>query len=805
MTEIYSHSHKLPDGKIVGRKRLISHLTNVLKIAQTQLYPGVLFKKLDTIIDVLTKFHDLGKYSSYFQNYLLKIEPINNRLKVHSGTGGIASYNYLKNKDEKLAIICAFLIFRHHGDLISLDEFPKKFDFDLLNVFNNQVNDLKNRISIIEDELSIKDLLNFLFFPDEKNIRKFIRTWVKRNPDIQDYFLINYLFSLLIQADKLDASETKLYHRLMINPKSVDERFGEVVLSDFEKINLKCLTNNELRNYCRAEVISHLVKNNILSYNIFTLTAPTGIGKTMIALDFALKLKRKIAIKENREPQIIYALPFINIIEQSLSEYYKTLQNNVKILAHYQYADVFGKHIESDEKNYQQRLMTLDTWQGDVVITSFVQFFETLIGNRNKLLKKFNHYAGSIIILDEVQTLRLDQMPLIGAAIFYLAKFLNARILLMTATKPKIFELAKKEILNNEKENLIALELLTNHKEVFSLFSRTSIHPILNSNPSKDISEFIESLLNKKWRNDKSCLFVCNTVNRSIEVHDIIKQFIEKADCKNPIYYLSTNIIPAERLFIIDEIKSDINSHKKPILVSTQVVEAGVDLDFDMGFRDLGPIDSIIQVVGRINRNNNTKKKDSPLFIVDFNDCKKVYGSLTYGQAKKVFEDRSIIHENEYLTIINNYFDNISDVSSLSKSKNIFKAMKELKYDGTDEEKRNFETISSFKIIEESVNYLSVFIEIGESARNAKEAFIKKISAENPDFGEEHFATFKRTFHQHIIAVPEYLQKVQEIKQMDWMLTENIYYVPFEEVNNFYDNQTGFIRQSQKEEVVCIL
>jgi CRISPR-associated endonuclease/helicase Cas3 len=573
MTEIYSHSHKLPDGKIVGRKRLISHLSNVLKIAQTQLYPGVAFKKLNTIIDVLTKFHDLGKYSSYFQNYLLKNEPINNRLKVHSGTGGIASYNYLKNKDEKLAIICAFLIFRHHGDLISLDEFPKKFDFDLLNVFNNQVNDLKNRISIIEDELLIKDLLNFLFFPDEKNIRKFIRIWVKRNPDIQDYFLINYLFSLLIQADKLDASETKLYHRLIINPKSVDERFGEVALSDFEKINLKSLTNNELRNYCRAEVISHLAKDNILSYNIFTLTAPTGIGKTMTALDFALKLKRKIAIKENREPQIIYALPFINIIEQSLSEYHKTLQNNVKILAHYQYADVFGKHIESDEKNYHQRLMTLDTWQGDVVITSFVQFFETLIGNRNKLLKKFNHYAGSIIILDEVQTLRLDQMPLIGAVLFYLSKFLNARILLMTATKPKIFELAKKEILDNEKEKLITLELLTNHKEVFSLFSRTSIHPILNNNPSKDISEFIESLLNEKWRNDKSCLFVCNTVNRSIEVHDLIKQFLERANYKNPIYYLSTNIIPAERLFIIDKIKSDINSHKQPILVSTQVVE----------------------------------------------------------------------------------------------------------------------------------------------------------------------------------------------------------------------------------------
>ena len=115
----------------VGKKRLISHLSNVLKITQTQFYPGVAFKKSNIIIDTLTKFHDLGKYSSYFQNYLLKIEPINIRLKVHSSIGGIASYNYLKSKDEKLAIICAFLIFRHHGDLISFDEFPKKFDNEI--------------------------------------------------------------------------------------------------------------------------------------------------------------------------------------------------------------------------------------------------------------------------------------------------------------------------------------------------------------------------------------------------------------------------------------------------------------------------------------------------------------------------------------------------------------------------------------------------------------------------------------------------------------------------------------------------
>src|SRR5690554_5724458 len=110
--------------------------------------------------------------------------------------------------------------------------------------------------------------------------------------------------------------------------------------------------------------------------------------------------------------------------------------------------------------------MAMDTWQADIVITSFVQFFQTLIGKRNKLLKKFNHFANAIIILDEVQALRLDQMPLLGASLFYLSKFLKSRIILMTATRPKIFELAEQEILDKLGEKVNPKELLINYEEV---------------------------------------------------------------------------------------------------------------------------------------------------------------------------------------------------------------------------------------------------------------------------------------------------------------------------------------------------
>jgi CRISPR-associated endonuclease/helicase Cas3 len=465
----FSHSKKLDDGTVQGSKLLADHINGVANIAQKQFYNFVLFnysdKELRNLLKDVTDFHDLGKYTSYFQNYLLQKEPIDLKLKQHARLGGYAAYQKLKN-DEKKALIALVLIFSHHGNLISLDDFSERLDTDAERVFAEQEKNIQEKSDQIENELELSNLSEILRFPNSKQIRRAFKIWVKKSQNVEDYFLINYLFSLLIEADKLDASDTPLYLRKPIKSYWVDRRFS--VPKSSNQDDLKSLTNNELRNYCRAEVVSHVNSENILAQRVFTLTAPTGIGKTMTALDFSLKLKSKIRDVENNEPQIIYALPFINIIEQALDEYEKTLAaEDVRILGHYQLADVFGIQSDSDEENYHQKLMKLDTWQADIVITSFVQFFETLISNRNKMLKKFNHLAGSIIILDEVQTLRLDQMPLLGAVLFYLSKFMNVRIILMTATKPKIFELAEQEILDNEGESVQPLELLSSHEEVF--------------------------------------------------------------------------------------------------------------------------------------------------------------------------------------------------------------------------------------------------------------------------------------------------------------------------------------------------
>ena len=291
----------------------------------------------------------------------------------------------------------------------------------------------------------------------------------------------------------------------------------------------------------------------------------------------------------------------------------------------------------------------------------------------------------------------------------------------------------------------------------------------------------------KKWDPSKSCLIVCNTVNRSIEIYNKISEYFEEQELENPIHYLSTNIIPAHRAERIKLIKSEIKNANAPILISTQVVEAGVDLDFDMGFRDLGPIDSIIQVAGRINRNNNPDKEfHSPLYIVDFGDAKKIYGQITGCQAESALKTKTEFLEESYFDLIDSYFDNVASRSSFSVFNKIFESMKTLRYDG--EVTNDVRPVSSFRIIEESQTTVAVFIEIDDYSKQLRDNYYRKITGKitKDEFDEN----YKIDFQQRIITIPNYLAVgLKSIDEFD----QTLFVVQNEVVNDFYNERTGFI------------
>jgi CRISPR-associated endonuclease/helicase Cas3 len=810
--EFYSHAKDTPQGR-VGSKLLHEHLKNVEEQFCKGLKQLHVFNDKLTILGNIATFHDLGKYTQYFQDYLLDRPNVHYNLKSHSQFGALYYLARYFSKDPFLGIVGYWIISQHHGNLQSLmalrsDFTESAFDTDVSRLKKRQLSILPFK-SEIGQELVINDLETFhkgmlpshYYFKGIKQLQK--------NCNIQNYFQINYLFSLLIEADKLDASETKVYQRVPLSTSKVDDDKGipdqdwDETVSDFEH-----LSQNELRNLVRKRVIEKLSEEGIIDQKIFTLTGPTGIGKTLTALDFALKLRAIISEKEGREAQIIYALPFINIIEQSDAVYRGLFsEKETKILSHYQYADALSQQEDrSDEegKGYHQKVMSLDTWQCDIVITTFVQFLQTLIGNRNKLLKKFNHYAGSIIILDEVQTIALKQLPLIGAALYFLSKFLNARIVLMTATKPKVFELANEKILKNEEERACPVELLGTDEDVakvFRSFNRTKLCPKIEST-IQDPPEFIDRYFQKLWKADQSCLIVVNTVKLSIDVFNGIKAYFKENRIKNPLHYLSTNVVPAGRQELIDKIKDEIQKAKdnkglKPIMVSTQCVEAGVDLNFDMAFRDLAPIDSIIQVAGRVNREYN-KDFVGIVYVLDFGKCSKIYGPMTEDTVRNAIKHfthvEQEIPEKQYLDLVTFYYNNICERNDdgFGYSLNFFKSMKELDYDGSDW------SVSKFQVIENGFKTSSVFIECDEKATKAKEMFEKMV---RKVCSREDFEPYKKDFHQHIIAVPSYLDKIKDLNE----LSEGILFVPDDSLKDYYNSETGFNRDKTEDHWGTIL
>jgi CRISPR-associated endonuclease/helicase Cas3 len=786
MKNFYSHAGNFK-GREIKPKLLRDHTSGVTRKALDQLSPTAFGQDLSGFFEQIGLFHDLGKYTPHFQHYLLKTGKFEPKLKRHAMFGAFALLQkFLKNNSSAAEAMLAFYIIRHHhADLSNFEDIKTLCEEDgtEADIFQKQLKSLAADLPQMAAELGEIDLVKWVSFPDDAAFTKTRRQFYNKERGIRHYFEINYLFSLLIEADKLDASETPVYQR----KKDLGVQSVEAFLQNSKKTVAPEV--KELRNSVRRDVVGQLEKLDLKKTRLFTLTAPTGVGKTLTALDFALQLREKVP--DLRRGQIIYALPFINIIEQGLDVYNGVFKDSgVEIFAHYQYADVFGndkrnEDFEGDEPDYHQKAMALDTWQSDIVITSFVQLLHTLIGSRNKLLKKFNHFADSILVLDEVQTLRLDLLPVVGAALFYLTRFLNTRVVLMTATKPEIMGLAHEKILSGEgfaREECDAIELLENFEGVFASYKRTKIVPLLDVDLGKDEAEqtFLEKIFDQKWSPDKSCLLVVNKVNRSIDLFKALKKYLLAKGLTNPVYCLSTNIVPAHRLARIEQIKADLDARRKPILVATQVVEAGVDLDFDLGFRDLGPIDSIVQVAGRINRQATPtapEEPHKPLFVMDFKDCQRVYGKITDYQARQALSGQDEFEEADYLKIVTAYFQETSDSGGdFGKSIKTFAAMKELRFGDLEEE---------FQVIEDSPHTRSVFVLCDERAHEVRAAFDRWQDKNDIEMTKEQFEQdFKKDFHQRIIAVPKWYTGHLDDLSKDVLLA----------LPEHYDFETGFDR-----------
>jgi len=675
-------------------------------------FNNVQWKDIKRVVHLIGLFHDIGKYTIFFQEYLQK--DIQSKYSPHSQVSACILYNWLKeefptkkydkndetnNTNIAQNLLAYMAVKNHHGNLSQIP-----IETDLLSE-DEQLNIIYENLSKIEgmlqEDLKLKFIEQFKL-TDTKILKErfYFRTaphlLTSRIASEEWFFYLQLIFSILVDNDKLNSAGLQRNKTTLNTPEIVSEYIREKT----QKNRTQKKDINNQREAFRQSVlqkISSLSDEEIKNNGVYTITAPTGIGKTLASIQAALLLSNRLNAIHNYNPRIITAIPFINIIEQTKNDYQKLFGEDA-VLVHHRFA--LKEDKKDEERDINKDFLNLEAWNSEIILTTFVQLFHSILTGKNRLLKKFNKFVGSIVILDEIQSIPEKYFPLIGWLLNEMSIYYGTKFILMTATKPKIIEFANK--LPEKKTDIKAIELFEDHQKYFTAQKRTQLIPVLED---KFTTDSLVDFVSEKYPSEGSMLIVVNTIRRSLEVFETLKEQYKNSDVE--ILYLSTNIIPLSRKEVILKAKGllDHETKNNVILVSTQTIEAGVDLDFDMGIRDLSPVASIIQTAGRVNREGK-KESHRPLYIVNIeDDCEKVYRmSKTYNSRNML---TGVINEEDYFSTIEAYY--IKQLNAVAPDESVH-----IIEDGI--KKLNYEEIEKFELIKNLSGIVDVFVECDQEA-----------------------------------------------------------------------------------------
>jgi len=728
--EIYSHKNMLLKDHLLDVAKTSKSLVENKDLDLSIISNG----ELPNIAYLIGISHDFGKFTSYFQK---KLNNENSKYSNHSLISAIFAYclisKYTENKS--IQIIAYLCVKHHHGNLkkptadISKSKKELKKQIEDITKDKNRLNEIKSNYGELLKEYDINinkvidDLKNKIRNLDEftEDIED-IENEFNRSDEIEHierFLLCNFLFSVLIYSDKMEASQLKDdYFNNNLNEVNID-------VKEYIDKNLKSSCNinknqeiNEIRDKFFNEVVDSRITPDKESKNIYLITAPTGIGKTLTTYGLANKLKSN----SSNGKRIIYALPFTSIIDQNYEVIEKTLihflgekyTNNPSryLLKHHHLSNLImgrknkkvkkiddNNYNENNETlNYLDQKLLLESWESANIITTFVQLFESIFSNRNSNIRKFHNIVNSIIIIDEMQVGPTEYYKLIGKVFGVLATKFKTTIIFLTATQPNL-NMDCIELGNATKQSL----------EQNDIFDRVELRKLNNLKPmtTEDFVNEFTKIVKPDLPNDENCaIVVCNKIGNAIELYQKIAELEQYKDYK--IYSLTTNLTPIDRMNKINEIKKCLENNEKIIVVSTQLIEAGVDISFKFGFRDLAPIDSIIQTSGRINRNNEYKNSKGKVYlfnhlIIDENNIerygKSIYDKKAIQETEKILTEKEIFTEIDFIGMEDKYFNKYYKEG---KSNKLLRGIKLLNYyDGKNDENNNktLLPISSFKII----------------------------------------------------------------------------------------------------------
>lgn len=562
-----------------NKKEYIAHSENLRGVIQTikEHSSGVgqfmrefaLSESFADLYEFCGLIHDIGKYSNAFQKH---ISGDYNKVR-HSIYGSIFAICHSM-------LDVAMPVYGHHSGLpnrpemlldIKSEQSSPKAIYD--EVIKRWEEDTENLVKIPDDEL----------FSDVSDI-------------LQKELFVRMLFSSLVDADSLDTERHFCEDRF--NARANRSLNVDFLLSQLQQKRFIPFVNdlnksnrpiNKLRNSVREYAES---KAN-LPLGFYSLTLPTGMGKTLCSINWALHHARC----HNNIKRIIIVLPFISIIDQTAEEL-KSIFNECEtdfVLEHHSNV-IYADEKDVDESTPKQ--LATENWDSPIIVTTTVQFFESLFSNKRSACRKLHNIQDSIIIFDEIQTLPLNVTEPTLVMLENLQQLCRCSVLFCTATQPD-FKTRQGFSGISHIESLVE-----NPQRVFDETKRVAYHP-LNGYNQLAVSEMADIVI----KQGKSALVVFNTKRKA-------RMFYEELNGVDgyKIFHLSTTMCPVHRKEVIHTIRQALLGNEPIIVSSTQLIEAGVDMDFPTVYRELAPLESIIQSAGRCNREGKIGLGDVYLF-----------------------------------------------------------------------------------------------------------------------------------------------------------------------------------------------
>ena len=595
-TSFYAHTRQNPDGTarpVDEWEPLDVHLRNVADQAAAfaSAFDAADWGRLAGL------WHDLGKYSTAFQNYLKGASGIEAHLEQQPGRvdHSTAGAQHANKHVPGLGRLLAYVIAGHHAGLADSPGAPPALEGRLKKVIE-PIDAAPRELLEVPAGLSAP---NLAIDPQDESRGVF-----------QLALFTRMLFSCLVDADFLATEEFVDPDRSHQRPVPHDHLPEMVDALDRRLARFADSTGDV--NECRAEILAACRAASTLPPGLFSLTVPTGGGKTLASLAFALQH----AVQHGLD-RVIYAIPFTSIIEQTAQVFRDVFQDlGEVVLEHHSNLDP-----EDPQRETRQSRLAAENWDAPLVVTTNVQFFESLFAARTSQCRKLHNIVGSVIILDEVQTLKVELLQPVIALLRELATDYRCTIVLCTATQPAIarrpgFDIGLEKV----------REIITDPPVLAERMRRVTVHKV---------GELTDDKLVDRIADETAVLCIVNTRPHAAKLYCSLIETLGESD---GVYHLSTLLCGQHRADVINKIHKRLVEGRTCRVVSTQLIEAGVDVDFPVVYRAMAGVDSIAQAAGRCNREGRRTSGD--VYVFESSDVQlRGYLGSTASTARELLPD----------------------------------------------------------------------------------------------------------------------------------------------------------------------